>query len=134
MTSKLFIGEYTKEEIKSILAEDGYTNYFEFDGNRYNANSTLPYCLGMSDVILYHLAGFMTILEKRQATQLDTRPIVLCGITERVDENNPLSSYLSKMKKYGRDIYIFASYNDEVTRGLFFAVRGVICYKDEEEA
>ena len=134
MTSKFFIGEYTKEEIKSILAEDGYTNYFEFDGNRYNANSTLPYCLGMNDVILYHLAGFITILEKRRATQLDTRPIVLCGITERMDENNPLSSYLSKMKKYGRDIYIFASYNDEVTRGLFFAVRGVICYKDEEEA
>ena len=134
MTSKLFIGEYTKEEIKSILAEDGYTNCFEFDGSIYNANSTLPYCLGMSDVILYHLAGFMTILEKRQATQLDTRPIVLCGITERIDENNPLSSYLLQMKKYGRDIYIFASYNDEVTRGLFFDVRGVICYKDEEEA
>ena len=52
----------------------------------------------------YHLAGFMTILEKRRATQLDTRPIVLCGITERVDENNPLSSYLSKMKNYGRDL------------------------------
>ena len=134
MTSKFFIGKYSKEEIKSILEKDGYTNWFEFDGSIYNANSTLPYCLGMSDVILYHLAGFMTILEKRQATQLDTRPIVLCGITERMDENNPLSSYLSKMKKYGRDIYIFSSYNDEVTRGLFFAVRGVICYKDEEEA
>lgn len=52
MTSKLFIGKYTKEEIKSILAEDGYTTCIEFDGNRYNANSTLPYCLGMSDVIL----------------------------------------------------------------------------------
>ena len=133
MTSKLFIGKYTKEEIKSILAEDGYTNCFEFDGNRYNADSTNPYPLGISDVILYHLAGFMTILEKHQATQLDTRPIVLCGITERMDENNPLSSYLSKMKKYGRDIYVFASNNDEVTRGLFFAVRGVICYKDESE-
>ena len=133
MTSKLFIGEYSKEEIKAILEKDGYTNWFEFDGSIYNANSTLPYCLGMSDVILYHLAGFMTILEKHQATQLDTRPIVLCGITERIDENNPLRSYISKMKKYGRDIYIFASNNDEVTRGLFFAVRGVICYKNEEE-
>ena len=133
MTSKLFIGKYSKEEIKSILEKDGYTNYFEFDGSIYKANSTLPYCLGISDVILYHLAGFVTILEKHQATQLDTRPIVLCGITERMDENNPLSSYLSKMKKYGRDIYIFASNNDEVTRGLFFAVRGVICYKEKRE-
>ena len=130
MTSKLFIGKYSKEEIKSILEKDGYTNYFEFDGSIYNANSTLPYCLGISDVILYHLAGFMTILEKHQATQLDTRPIVLCGITERMDENNPLRSYISKMKKHGRDIYIFATNNDEVSRGLFFAVRGVICYKD----
>ena len=99
-------------------------------GGRYNANSTLPYCLGMSDVILYHLAGFMTILEKHQATQVDTRPIVLCGITERMDEDNPLSSYLSKMKKYGRDVYVFASNNDTVTRGLFLSVREVNWHND----
>lgn len=132
MTSKLFIGEYSKEEIRAILEKDGYTNCFAFDGSLYNAGSTLPYCLGISDVILYHLAGFMTILEKNRATQIDTRPIVLCGITERMDENNPLKSYLSKMKKYGRDIYIFATNSDEVSRSLFFAVRGVICYKNEE--
>ena len=129
MTFKLFIGRYTKDDIKFILAEDGYNSYFEFDGGCYNAGSTLPYCLGMSDVILYHLAGFMTILEKHKATQLDIRPIVLCGVTERMDENNPLSSYLLKMEKYGRDIYVFASNNDEVAKRLSVVVQK-IHYKD----
>lgn len=118
MKSKLFIGKYSKEETQSILEKDGYMSSFEFDGSIYNADSTFPYCLGLSDVILYHLAGFMTLLEKHKASEDGTRPILLFGITERLDADNPLEAYISKMQKYGRDIYIFSTYNDETTRRL----------------
>lgn len=129
MKMKLLIGHYTEEEMESVLKADGYANWLEFDGSRYRGDSTAPYCLGASDVILYHLAGFMTILEKHPATEGDTRPIVLRGVTERLDEDNPLKAYVTRMKKYGRDLYIFAENRDAATQSLYLAMRGTIVFK-----
>jgi hypothetical protein len=130
MPAKLYIGSYTEEEIKDILAGDGHVRYYEFDGSLYHATSTSPYCLGESDAILYHLAGFLTIVQKQRTHYDRIGAVVLKNVTERMDEDNPLSSYISKMKKCGKDVYIFSSDN-AVSRHLYLSVKTIVPRNNE---
>ena len=124
MQAKLFIGAYQKADRDAVLKAEGYRSCIAFDGSL--CKTPLPFCLSQSDAIFYHLAGFMTILEKKCC---DTRPILLYNVTEYLDEDCNLAAYISKLKKFGTDILIFSE-NNTVAKSLILSVR-VVDYSKE---
>ncbi len=122
MIERLFVGRYKKKDTSLVLGSFGYNSAIVFDGEDYKGVKT-PEPLGESDALKYHLGEFLELLEKK-ISRGDERPIVLLNVTERLDESEGkfLQEYLRKLKRYGRDIFIFSTKN-EVQSGLVFSVR-----------
>ena len=121
MTARLFVGRYEMKDIDATLASFGYNSAIIFDGYECGMVKN-PFMLSESDNVIYHLAGFLTVLDKKISKGGDDRPIVLYNVTERLDESTSLEKYIAKIRKYGRDVFIFSESN-EVQRGLILSVR-----------
>ena len=129
MTERLYVGRYSKSDIEEVLRSFGYNRAIIFDGAEFRG-TRLPFDMGESDRMIYHLAGFLTVLDKR-VTRLNEIPIVLFNVTEYLDESVDLEKYIAKIRKYGRDIFIFSTEN-EVQRGLILSVKLVDYSKKDE--
>ena len=112
MIERLFVGRYKKKDTSLVLGSFGYNSAIFFDGEDYRGAKT-PEPLGESDALKYHLGEFLGVLEKK-VSRGDERPIVLLNVTERLDESEGkfLQGYLRKLKRYGRDIFIFSEKNN----------------------
>ena len=112
MIERLFVGRYEKKDTSLVLGTFGYNSAIYFDGNDFKGVKT-PSPLGESDALKYHLGEFLEVLEKK-ISRGDERPIVLMNVTERLDESEGkfLKGYLKKLKRYGRDIFIFSEKNN----------------------
>ena len=79
------------------------------------------------------MGEFLEVLEKK-ISRGDERPIVLMNVTERLDESEGkfLKGYLKKLKRYGRDIFIFSDKNN-LQRDLILDVRLTDFSKYNEE-
>lgn len=112
MIERLYVGRYEKKDTSLVLGSFGYNSAIYFDGEDYRGAKT-PEPLGESDVLKYHLGEFLEVLEKK-ISRADERPIVLMNVTERLDESEGkfLQGYLRKLKRYGRDIFIFSEKNN----------------------
>lgn len=112
MIERLFVGRYEKKDTSLVLESFGYNGAIVFDGNDFKGVKTLE-PLGESDALKYHLREFLGALEKK-VSRGDERPIVLLNVTERLDESEGkfLQEYLRKLKRYGRDIFIFSEKNN----------------------
>ena len=130
MIERLFVGRYEKKDTSLVLESFGYNSAICFDGNEFR-KAKVPFELSDSDNIIYHLAGFLTVLDKK-VSRIDERPIVLINVTEYLDESTQLKKYITKLKKYGRDIFIFSTKN-EVQSGLVLSVRLTDFSKCNEE-
>ena len=112
MIERLYVGRYEKKDTSLVLGSFGYNSAIYFDGEDYRGAKT-PEPLGESDALKYHLGEFFEVLEKK-ISRGDERPIVLMNVTERLDESEGkfLQEYLRKLKRYGRDIFIFSEKNN----------------------
>ncbi len=112
MIERLYVGRYEKKDTSLVLGSFGYNSALVFDGEDYKGVKT-PEPLGESDTLKYHLGEFLELLEKK-ISRGDERPIVLLNVTERLDESEGkfLQEYLRKLKRYGRDIFIFSEKNN----------------------
>ena len=112
MIERLYVGRYEKKDTSLVLGSFGYNSAIYFDGEDYRGAKT-PEPLGESDALKYHLGEFLEVLEKK-ISRGDERPIVLMNVTERLDESEGkfLKGYLRKLKRYGRDIFIFSEKNN----------------------
>ena len=134
MTERLFVGRYKKKDTSLVLGSFGYNSALVFDGEDYRGAKT-PEPLGESEKIKYHLGEFLKVLENK-ISRGDERPIVLMNVTERLDESEGkfLKGYLKKLKRYGRDVFIFSEKNN-LQRDLILDVRltDFSKYNEEEE-
>ena len=132
MTERLFVGRYKKKDTSLVLGSFGYNSALVFDGEDYRGAKT-PEPLGESERIKYHLSEFLKVLEKK-ISRGDERPVVLMNVTERLDESEGkfLKGYLKKLKRYGRDIFIFSDKNN-LQRDLILDVRLTDFSKYNEE-
>lgn len=125
MQTRIFIGHYTKEERAEVLSQYGYRGYIEFDGE--TAKRTLTEAnLSQSDLMLYHLTEFKKVLDKKDAKD-DGRPIVIANAFEYLDDAFDNYEWVDKLKKHGRDVFIFTTKKTSLWGGK----TRLIVYKEE---
>ena len=107
-----------------VLEKYGYRGCIEFDGNiarRTPVETPLSAC----DLMLYHLTEFKKKLDRKDAKD-DGRPIVIAYAFEFLDESFDNFQWLEKLKKHGRDIFVFTVKNTCIWGGK----TRLISYKD----